>query len=368
MNGPNWIARALFAALLVALGAGGGYWYASRAARTPQPAAGPPPQEAGAGPVASVRVTPIAKGTIQETLTAYGLVIPAPERVQTFSVPYESQVLKVLVTRGQIVEANTPLLDVAPSPDTQLQLEEAQAERKAAQEQLELVRGRVDLKLATRDDLAQAEQRLNAAELRLKNLERRGSTGPETIRASSDGVITRIDAQEGQIVSAGGVLIETIGETQIDVRLGIESEDVGLVNVGQPVRVSPVNAPAGTSVSGTVREITGEVNPDTRLVEVYVALPSETHFLLNEYVRCQLVVGSGEGLVVPHSAVLPRDGEYVVFTVEDGHATQHTVAVGLETDEQIQVVSPNLKAGDYVVVVGNHELEDGMAIRMAPSS
>jgi len=77
--------------------------------------------------VATVQVVPIREGTITENITTYGTVIPAPGAVQTLSLPFESRVRRIFVSNGQRVSIRKILLEVDPSPDTRLQVEEARS-------------------------------------------------------------------------------------------------------------------------------------------------------------------------------------------------------------------------------------------------
>ena len=76
-------------------------------------------------PVALVETEPVKAGMITERITVYGVTIPAPGAVQTVSVPYESQIKNVMITNGQLVSKGDALLEIEPSPDSNLQLEEA---------------------------------------------------------------------------------------------------------------------------------------------------------------------------------------------------------------------------------------------------
>ena len=70
-------------------------------------------------------------------------------------------------------------------------------------------------------------------------------------------------------------------------------------------------------------------------------------------------------LVAPRTAVLPDDDKQVLFTVKDGKAVRHEVKVGISTDDLVEVSADDLHEGDQVVVLGNYELENGMAIQTA---
>jgi hypothetical protein len=60
---------------------------------------------------------------------------------------------------------------------------------------------------------------------------------------------------------------------------------------------------------------------------------------------------------------LPDDEGYSLFTVDSGKAAEHKVTIGMKNDESILVTGEGLSAGQSVVIVGNMELEDGMAVK-----
>ncbi len=128
------------------------------------------------------------------------------------------------------------------------------------------------------------------------------------------------------------------------------------------MRLEPVGGPAGTIYSGTIDLITRRVNPNTRLVDVYVAPAKGVRLLLGEWMRAEIVIAAKEVLAVPLDAVLPEEGEPVLYTVEKGKAVRHAVDVGLRNDAWVEVRADDLAEGASVVVSGNAELEDGMSV------
>ena len=88
--------------------------------------------------------------------------------------------------------------------------------------------------------------------------------------------------------------------------------------------------------------------------------------MLNEYVRGEIVIAAEDSLVVPRAAVVPEEDHYVLYTVEQKRAVKHTVAVGIENNEQVQILDSDLHEGQAVVVSGNSELSEGMAVRSEP--
>jgi len=179
------------------------------------------------------------------------------------------------------------------------------------------------------------------------------------------GVIAKVNAQDGQIVPPGGPLVEIVAENEIEVKLGVEAEDLSAAQEGAPITVVPVNDPTASKVEGSIRLVTRRIDPTTRLVDVYVALPQGTKLLLDGYVRGEMQRTEKNALVVPRSAVLPNESrEFEIFTIANNHATKHTVKIGAENPNEIQVLADDLREGDPVVTVGNYELEDGMAVEI----
>jgi multidrug efflux pump subunit AcrA (membrane-fusion protein) len=86
---------------------------------------------------------------------------------------------------------------------------------------------------------------------------------------------------------------------------------------------------------------------------------------LDGYVRGEIQRTEKDALVVPRSAVLPNESrEFEVFTVVNNRAVKHTVKIGAENPQEVQVITDDLHPGDSVVIVGNYELEDGMAVEV----
>jgi len=234
-------------------------------------------RKAGAGeqqepPVASVSVAPIRRGVIAETLTTYGAVVSQLGEVRAFSVAYESRVNRVRVTPGQQVAAGDPLIDIEPSPATRLALQEAQNAMTAAQRDLAQVQERYDQKLATNQELNMAQTALQAARAKLENLQQSGATGAQQMKSHAAGVVSKVNVQYGQIAAAGASLVEVAAQNLIEARLGIEPFDARRLKVGEAVRITPVGRGGTEPLQGRVRLVTQQLNPTTRLVDVFVSL------------------------------------------------------------------------------------------------
>jgi membrane fusion protein (multidrug efflux system) len=354
MNWKRWIWR-----LVILLGAAGiGYWLGHRAG-------GGSADEVGGeqkGPIAQVTLAPIERKSIADTVTGYGSVITQPGKSHVVSAAYETRVRHVLVAPGQPVTTGQALVEIDSSPQTQLQLAEARGAAQAAQKELEQTQQKFTLKLATNQELGAAKKAAESAQLQLQSLEKQGAAAPQQMKSEMDGLVGKVDVQGGQIVQAGSPLVELVAQNEIEVKLGVEPEDVVHVAPGQAVSLFQVQLPGAAPIVGRVRLITQRVDPETRLVDVYVTLPNDTVLFLDSYLRAELKTQAHDTLVVPRAAVLPEGDGHVVFTVREKRAVVHQVQIGIENAKEIEVIAPGLKAGEQVVVRGNYELSEGMAV------
>ena len=367
MKATGWIA--LVVAVVVA--GGGGYWLGHRAAATPDkddaPGAGGKTEEVK--PVATVSVVTLRKTTIDQDVIAYGTIVAPASEVRVASVPFESRVTRVLVAPNETVKSGQPLVEVEGSAATKLAVEEARNGQSAAERDLQVVQQRYDQKLATNADLYTAQNNLRTAQGRLKNLEQGGAGAPAQLKAEADGIVSKVDVQIGQVVPIGNPLVEVAAQNRIEADLGVEPADAALLKAGQPVKLESNSATDANPISGTLRLIAQRVDPATRLVDVRASLPQGARLLLDSFVVATIERTLPDVLVVPRGAALPNEeGGYELFTVKDGKAVKHSVRLGVESDQVVQVIADDLTPGDQVVIVGNYELEDGMAVHAQPAT
>ena len=313
-------------------------------------------------PVAQVQTVPIERKSISEKLTTYGSVVAQPGKTHFVALSFESRVQHILVSPGQLVNKGEPLLEVRGTPASLLLLHQAESAAQETHKELEEAKKRFALKLATNVELDQAQKAASDADLQLESLRGQGVTAINQIRSDITGIVAKVDVEDGQVASAGSPLVELIAMGDIEIKLGAEPEDIAKLQPGQPVGISLVNDPAAPKVEGTIRLVTQRVNPADRLVDVFVSIPTGTSLVLAAYVRGEITVVSRKTCVVPREAVIPKDGIYTMYVVQRNRALKIAVKLGIQTDSEVEIFSPDLHEGERVVTVGNSELTDGMEV------
>ncbi|MHB8255546.1 MAG: efflux RND transporter periplasmic adaptor subunit [Acidiferrobacter sp.] len=313
---------------------------------------------------ATVSVATIQTAPIVNHLVAYGRVVAAPWAVHALVEPFEVSVTRVFVNRGQSVGKGATLLVLSPGPTARLALRQAQNNLRLAKMALKEERMRVRLRLATRLSLLRAQKIFDDARLRMQIFHEEGLQNRMVVAAPVGGVVRRILVEEGSTVKPGRPLADIVAGDRLEVRLGVEPENVPATRVGESVRLSSFDGASQANVHGLVAVISRVMDPATHMINVFVTLPVANPYLLGEYVEGRFTVVSPRGLVVARSAVVPVGHHYVLYTVAKGRAVAHRVLVGAHNGRVVQVINRGLHAGMQVVVLGNYELKPDMPVRV----
>ncbi len=84
------------------------------------------------------------------------------------------------------------------------------------------------------------------------------------------------------------------------------------------------------------------------------------------FCRVNLILGEIKALVAPSLAVLKMQGsnERYIFLEKDGKARRVAVTIGKRYDENVELVTSELKEGDHLIVVGQSSLIDGQPVEV----
>ena len=113
---------------------------------------------------------------------------------------------------------------------------------------------------------------------------------------------------------------------------------------------------------GTVNIVYPTIDPSSRTFTVEVSIPNEKETLRpGMYGTINFFVGETNTLVVPALAVLKLQGsnDRYVFLNNNGKAKRVNVTLGKRFEDQVEILSDEIKEGDELIVVGQGRLVDG---------
>jgi membrane fusion protein (multidrug efflux system) len=313
--------------------------------------------------VALVVTAPAAERDLQAVVAGFGKVETDANSLLAITVPHNGIVSRLYVHVGQAVASQAPLLDLASTPAAHFSFEQARTALGLARADLARTERLLAEQLATRDQIDKAQGALRDAEAALKAQTQAGADRAiEQIAAPFAGTVTTLAATEGEQLPEGAKALTLARADALVARLGVEPAEAPLLRPGMAVRLADTFTRA--TFPGRLGAVDAVVNPQTRLVDVLVRFePSgDDPPMIGAILRGTIVLERQHVLAVPRSAVLEdHEGTYV-FVVQDGKARRSAVNIGLDDGKYVAVAGA-VQSGDAVVVQGNYELEDGMAVR-----
>ncbi len=322
-------------------------------------------------PVKTIVVDPAAGG---EKLVQTGEIRPSEETSLGFRI--DGRIVSRLVDVGAIVKAGDVIAKLDPSDSenqlksVQAQLDSALSAEKLAQSNFKRLKqlapgGAVSvaqLEQAQSDYEASASARQSAeANLTLAK-DRLGFT---TLKAASEGVVSAVTANPGQVVSAGQEVVRLAALAGRDAVFDV-SESLINNNMGHPpVRVSLLSDPSVQAI-GKIRDVSPVADPVTRTIRVRVTLQQPAkEFGFGATVQGSIDKPASDLLSVPASA-MTRDGtEPAVYVVDPTTSKLQLRKVTINRfSEQAVFISAGLKAGERVVVAGVAKLRPDLAVSL----
>jgi HlyD family secretion protein len=156
--------------------------------------------------------------------------------------------------------------------------------------------------------------------------------------------------------SAGQPLFRIARDGLIELEADTPEADLGRIRPGQAAQVI---LPDGSQIDGKVRLVEPEVDQQTKLGHIRIALPVRTDLRPGGYARALLPDLTASSLVVPDRAVIyGADGASVMVVDPGDRVRRVTVKTGARAKGMVQLIE-GPPAGARVLVTGSSFVLDG---------
>lgn len=259
--------------------------------------------------------------------------------------------LAVRSQRAALANAEASLTNAAAVEERQRALRDRNVTAQATFETAEQTRVAAEAEVTrAKSNLTKTEEQLSYAEL----------------RSDFDGVVTALSAEVGQVVSVGQTVVTV---ARPDVREAVVDIPVAAVYDLSPGSKFDVALQLDERIhcAGVLRELAPEADSITRSRRARITLadPPDT-FRLGTTVTVRIKPGPGtpQTMALPASSVIERDGQAIVFVVnEDGKTVTETSVKVVGHSAGAVVVTGALKTGARVVTAGVKNLNSGQTVR-----
>ena len=321
---------------------------------------------------AHIQLITLAPAHFRKSIDTTGVVDFDNDQATQILAPISGPVTRIFVEPGDAVKKGATLASVA-SPDfaaaintyrkaataarnarriadndKQLAAHQSISEREAQQAESDAVGAEAD-----RDAARQAVVALGVDPASINDDQGARPAGTEgLIRSPIAGTVVERSITPGQLLQAGTTPAFTVADlSRVWVMAQVFESDLGTVAVGDAATVTT----NGRNYTGSVTNITPEIDPDTRSMKVRIALSNPGGVLKRQMYVHVLIQARQESqaLLVPVAAVL-RDDEnlpFVYVAQADGSFARRHVTLGTRSGDRHQITE-GLNAGERVVADG----------------
>jgi membrane fusion protein (multidrug efflux system) len=247
---------------------------------------------------------------------------------------------------------------------------------RSAESALELARRNAERARRLSEAGAIAERDLESARLTQTNAEgsladaraRLASAGEQLedtrVRAPFDGVVSERQVDAGDVVQVGAALFTVVDPRRLRLEASVPAGQLGRLRVGTPVEFT---------VGGMERRITGRiervnpvVDPTTRQVRIYVAIPNSDQALAaGLFAEGRVATDTRRAVAVPVTAVDSRGTTPTLHLLRQGRVAEVPVQLGVrdETAELVEVLA-GVAEGDTVLLGSAQGVTPGSRIQV----
>ncbi|MBA3319545.1 MAG: efflux RND transporter periplasmic adaptor subunit [Gemmatimonadales bacterium] len=215
---------------------------------------------------------------------------------------------------------------------------------------------------AARLDATNAEGGLADARARLSNAQEQ--LDDTQVRAPFDGIVSERPTDAGAVVQVGATLLTIVDPTRLRLEASVPAEQLGRLRQGTEVEFT-VNG-LDRRITGKIERVNPVVDPATRQVRIYVAIPNQDQALVaGLFAEGRVATDTKRAVAVPLGAVDSRGNTPTLHLVKAGRVKENPVELGVrdEAAELVEVVA-GVAEGDTLLLGSAQGIAPGSRIRV----
>ena len=186
------------------------------------------------------------------------------------------------------------------------------------------------------------------------------------VKAPFDGVIAAKNYEDGELYGGQPILVLTQIST-LKAEISVPERFFPMVKAGMKLDIRSEIYGQNQVFAATVERVFPTIDPASHTFTIKVKIPNGNDMLRpGMYVNAKLFLGQEDVIVVPYQAVLKLQGadNRYVYINNNGVAKYVSVTLGQRFDDQVEIISDEIKPGDELIVIGQARLVDGVKLNI----
>jgi membrane fusion protein (multidrug efflux system) len=296
--------------------------------------------------------------TIEDRINLPGVIEPW-EQLTVLS-KIHGTVIKVEVSEGETVSKGQVIARIDPD-DFRIAVDSARATFELATAQHKRLASLLEKGIIAVAEIENLEAQVKTSKAALENAELMLSRC--TIKSPISGIIRRLDATEGLLLSVSDPVAEILQVDRVKAVVGIPESDVALVRNIKEVNLT-IQALDNREIVGRHHFLASSPESGARLYRLELAIDNKDNLVMpGMFFRAKLVKRViTDTVAVPLFTVIKREDQQFVFVEEDGVAIKLPVELGIMEDWRVQITK-GLSPGNRVVVEGHRDIDHGHKLK-----
>lgn len=277
--------------------------------------------------------------------------------IDTLESQINSAELSVELAENRIVQSEIALEQVISNYRSQFSqlnaaIETALTQYNSAINQFETAQGSTALqKIAAGSQSLQTQSAENSAKITAKY---------QNISAPISGKVTEINVEEGNLVTAGQILVKIENDEMLTIKASVNTTEARFIPVGGIVEVMVGQIP----VPGKVKNISPTLDEFTKKVDLEIEVQKPKGLATGELVKLRFPIDSTRSIFIPLNSIFAKEDQKLVrLVMEDGKVKHQPVITGEIIGNHIEIIQ-GLEMGDKVITSINTFIEDGEKVEV----
>ena len=185
------------------------------------------------------------------------------------------------------------------------------------------------------------------------------------IKAPFDGVIVNLPHYSNETkIASNQPMVGIMNYSNMFMEINLPESAIGVIQVNQPVQITHYQLPNDT-LRGVISELSPAISSETRTFKGRILINnSELKLRPGMFAKADVVIDKAENaIVIPKNVVQSSRNRRFVYVVERNVAVMRILTVGIEDEENVQIID-GLYENDQLIVRGFETLRENSRVKV----